>query len=69
MKKVSRSIANPLYNLWIATKCILKYLAITIDFGIEFKPLVSLAINGFVDVDYVVYLDIRRSTLGVYIFP
>lgn len=44
-------MVKPLDNHWVTTKRIPKYMAGIMEFGIEFKPSLSLAINGLADAD------------------
>lgn len=43
---------KPMDNHWNAVKRILKYLAITMDFGVHFQPSTMLVINDFFDIDW-----------------
>lgn len=54
-------MSNSLNTHWYATKRMLKYLARTIDFDLEFKPSIKLSINGFGDADWDSCLDARKS--------
>lgn len=55
-------MSNPLQSHWKATKRILRKLASTLDFCIEYQSSVQLSISGFVYANWVSYVDTRRST-------
>lgn len=61
-------MSNPLKIYWHATKRILKYLAGTIEFGLEFKPSIKLSINDFRDANWDSCLNTKRSTSIMCVF-
>jgi hypothetical protein len=53
----------------LAVKHILRYVAGTIKWGLQFKKgFVGLTLSGFNDSDYVGDVDSRKSTSGVFFF-
>ena len=63
---LAKYMAQPTSVHWVAAKHVLRYLAGTADFGINFKGS-STAMLGYSDADYAGDLDTRRSTTG-YLF-
>lgn len=76
VSQVSRNMANPKKEHWKSLKWILQYLQGTQRLGLNFGQPEGLERNsnessksschleGFVDIDYAGYQDMRRSTIG-----
>ncbi len=60
---LARYVASPTVSHWEAAKGVLRYVAGTADFGINFGS-DSLSLEAYCDADYAGDLDTRRSTTG-----
>jgi hypothetical protein len=61
---VSKHMANPSLEHWIAVKCIFRYLQGTLQFKLRFRGLSPQDVVGYCDADWAGDLEDRRSTTG-----
>lgn len=64
---LARYMSAPTTAHWSAAKEVVRYLAGTLDYGINFQPSQQSALIGYCDADYAGDVDTRRSTTG-YVF-
>ncbi|KAL3634153.1 hypothetical protein CASFOL_021207 [Castilleja foliolosa] len=68
VNKVSQYMSNPLEPHLKAVKRILRYLAGTINYGLNFVKPKNINVTGFSDSDWAADLDDRRSTTGYCVY-
>ena len=68
VNKLSQHLQAPTNLQWQACKRILRYIKGTLQFGLQFKPAVSLNIECYADADWGSSPDDRRSTSGCCVF-
>jgi Reverse transcriptase (RNA-dependent DNA polymerase) len=68
VNKLSQYMHSPNDDHWTAAKRVLRYIAGTLDFGLQFYKQSLLRIQAFSDSDWAGNLDDRRSTSGYYIY-
>jgi hypothetical protein len=64
---LSQFMVKPLESHWNATKAVLKYLKVTLDYGIKYIDASDVELTGYSDSYWVGNPDDRRSTTG-YVF-
>ncbi|XP_062103938.1 uncharacterized mitochondrial protein AtMg00810-like [Humulus lupulus] len=68
VNKVCQFMQSPIEAHWQVVKCILRYLAGSLDMGLYLQPSSKLNIEAFCDADWASHPDDRRSTTGYCIF-
>jgi len=61
---LSQFMSKPLESHWIATKCVLRYLSGTCNYGILYTDIFDVILVGYLDFDWAGNLDDRRSITG-----
>lgn len=64
VNKIFQFMACPFQPHWCVVKMILRYLHDTTTYDLVIRPYTQFLLQGFVDVDWVLCLDDRRSTFG-----
>ncbi|KAK6116290.1 hypothetical protein DH2020_049966 [Rehmannia glutinosa] len=68
VNKLSQFMQNPLDSHWKALKRVLRYLAATSNFGLNFTKSSTLQITGYSDSDWATDLDDRKSITGFCVY-
>ncbi|XP_038887116.1 secreted RxLR effector protein 161-like [Benincasa hispida] len=68
VNKLSQFLKAPTDVHWSTVKCVLRYLASTLDHGLTIKPDFNFNITAYSDADWASGLDDRKSTVAYYIY-
>jgi hypothetical protein len=68
VNKVTQFMHHPTEDNWIGVKCILRYIAGTLDYGLTLYKTSPLQIHSYSDSDWAGNLDNRQSTSGFCVY-
>jgi len=68
VNRVCQFMHGPTDSHWVGIKCILRYLKGTTSYGFHITRTSSFALHGFMDADWAISIDDRKSMGGYLVF-